>query len=136
MLFELTYPKVTILYTGLMGLFYIALSAYVIRQRTTKKVGLGHNQDPNCSLFRAIRIHSNFAEYVPLVLFMMALDEVTGRGPVIMHVFGFSLLLARGAHYVGIKKSDKSSNERFLGAATTFTIVIVLSVLLIIKGLK
>lgn len=128
-------PKVTMLYAGLLGIMYFLLTAMVIRQRAATKTGLGHNPDPSCPLFRAVRIHGNFAEFVPFILFLMALDEMSGRSQWIVHAFGFALLIARMCHYIGIKKSDKGSPERVIGAASTFTLLITLSVLLVIKGI-
>ena len=131
----LVLPKVTMLYSGLLGVMYFLLTAMVIRQRGLTKTGLGHEPDPASPLFRAVRIHGNFHEYVPFILFLMALDEFSGRNPLIIHAFGFALLVARMCHYLGIKKSDKGSPERMIGAATTFTLLITLSTLLVIKGI-
>jgi uncharacterized membrane protein YecN with MAPEG domain len=128
-------PKVSMLYSGLLGIMYFLLTAMVIRQRALTKTGIGHAPDPSSPLFRAVRIHGNFSEFVPFILFLMALDEMSGRNQLIIHVFGFALLIARMCHYLGIKKSDKGSYERLIGAASTFTILITLSVLLVIKGI-
>lgn len=128
-------PKVSMLYAGLMGIMYFLLTAMVIRQRAATKTGIGHDTDPSSPLFRAVRIHGNFSEFVPFILFLMTLDEMSGRNQLVVHAFGFALLIARMSHYLGIKKSDKGSPERLIGAATTFTLLITLSVLLVIKGI-
>lgn len=132
---SLILPKVTMLYAGLSGVMYFVLSMMVIRLRTATKTGLGHSPDPTSPLFRAVRIHGNFAEFVPFILFLMALDEMSGRSQLFMHIFGVSLILVRIAHYMGVSQTHGKSTGRLVGGLGTFTIMMILSVLLIIKGI-
>lgn len=135
MLFNLTAPKISLIYAGVMGLFYVALTVNVIKLRRTKLVGIGHGDNPECPLFRAVRIHANFAEFVPLILLLMTLDEVTGRHPFVIHAMGALLFLGRVGHYLGITKTHKGSTERVAGMMMTFAALIILSGLLLVKGL-
>ncbi len=136
MLFDVIVPKVTFLYAGIHGIIYFLLSANVIRLRTAKKVGLGHDNNPECSLFRAVRIHANFGEFVPFILLLMMMDEMTGRSAMFVHAFGSLLILSRASHYFGITKTHGASSLRVFGAGTTFLLLLMLSFLLIIKGLQ
>lgn len=136
MFYELMFPKVTYLYAGIMGVFYFLLSANVIRYRTKLKVGIGHGTDPACPLFRSVRIHSNFSEYVPFIILLMMMDEMTGRSAMFVHSFGIALIVSRVMHFVAITESHGGSKLRVLGAGTTFSVMLVLSFLLIIKGLQ
>ena len=135
MLYDLILPKVTYLYAGILGIFYFLLSANVIRLRTQLKVGIGHDNNPECPLFRAVRIHANFNEFVPFILLLMMMDEMTGRSSMFVHTFGVALIVSRVSHSVAITKSHKGSSLRVFGAGLTFTVMLVLSFLLIIKGL-
>lgn len=135
MLFSLTAPKISLLYAGLMGLFYTALTFNVIRLRRAKLVGLGHDQNPQCPLFRAVRIHGNFAEYVPFILLVLALDEVTGRSSWVTHFFGVTLFLGRLAYTIGITQTHGKSAGRFSGMIMTLACLVSLSIMLIMKGL-
>lgn len=128
-------PKVTMIYAGLCGVMYFILTAMVIRLRNITKTGLGHDTNPTSPLFRAVRIHGNFAEFVPFILLLMALDELSGRSILVMHIYGIVLFAARVAHYMGVTKSHTKSYGRMLGAMGTFTLLIVLSTLLLIKGI-
>lgn len=128
-------PKITLLYTGLLGLFYVALSFNVIRLRRSKLVGLGHDNDPHDPLFRAVRIHGNFSEYIPLLLLMMVLDEMTGRSPLWLHAMGILLLASRVLHMIGITSTHKKSFGRLSGMMITLNLLIISSILLILKGL-
>ena len=127
-------PKISLLYAGVLGIMYLLLSVNVIRYRWKEKKGLGHESHPKDPLFRAIRIHGNFMEYVPFILLLLALDEVTMRGEAFLHAAGMGLILARVFHFMGITKSHLVSWQRSAGVALTFIILLVLSVNLILKG--
>lgn len=54
------------LYAFLLTLFYIYIAILVIKTRYQSKVALGYGTSKN--LEQRIRAHSNFCEYVPLML--------------------------------------------------------------------
>lgn len=127
-------PKITTLYAGIFGVFYFLLSLNVIRNRWIEKQGLGHDVNPKSALFKAVRIHGNFMEYVPFLLLLMALDEITMRGSIYLHTIGLSLLAARVFHYLGISKTHLVSWQRSAGVGITFLVLLSLSINLILKG--
>lgn len=86
---------VTPLYAGLLAIWFFALSYRVVLQRG-HGIGLGDGGDPE--LLRRIRGHGNFAEYVPLILLMMALLELSKHSTLLLHALGVTLLLARVLH--------------------------------------
>jgi len=55
-------------YAALLALLFVLLSIRTIRTRHSRKVALGHGDDP--AMLRAMRVHANFAEYVPLALLL------------------------------------------------------------------
>src|SRR3954466_195242 len=63
---------VTPFYTGLLALIFFVLSMRVVQVRG--KVSLGDGGDP--TVLRRMRGQANFAEYVPLILLMMAFLEL------------------------------------------------------------
>ena len=65
--------SVTPIYGGLAALFFALLSFRVIQLRGVTKIGLGFEGDQG--LQRAIRVHGNFAEYVPFVLLLHILAQ-------------------------------------------------------------
>ena len=87
---------ITLLYAGLLGLWFLVLSVRVILGRRRGKVNLGDGGD--VSLLRRIRAHGNFAEYVPFILLLMAALESTGVQGWLLHVVGVPLLLGRLLH--------------------------------------
>lgn len=131
----LTTPKVTLLYCGLLALFYAALTIYVIRWRWKERRGLGHDDNPASGLFRAVRIHAHFFEFVPFTLLLIALDEMTGRNKTFIHALGATLVVARVLHFWGIKVSDKVSPQRTISVLLTIGLLVVLGIALLQKGL-
>lgn len=110
---------ITPLYAALLGLFFVALSARTIMARRKLQIALGDNGDP--SMLRAIRVHANFAEYVPISLILLALVEGTGAASWFVHLLGTSLLLGRLSHAFGVSQVKENFAFRVSGVALTLT---------------
>lgn len=121
--------RITGLYAALLALLVIALSVRVSRLRRRHGHGLGDggNRDMAC----AIRAHGNAVEYVPLALVLMLVLELNQTWPMLLHVFGIVLLVARVAHAAGLSGSPGYSAGRFVGAAGTLLVIIAMALLLI-----
>ena len=65
---------ITALYAGVCAFVLLALAARVIRLRWALKVGIGDGGER--TLNRAIRVHGNAAEYVPIALVLMLVAEL------------------------------------------------------------
>ncbi|HXH30086.1 MAG TPA: MAPEG family protein [Bacteriovoracaceae bacterium] len=133
---ELQLPRITMLYAGVLGIFYFILSVDVIRYRWKEKKGLGHGTDPESGLYKRIRIHGNFMEYIPFILLLMALDELTGRSSAYLHFVGAALFLGRVGHSLGLKKTQGPSVGRTIGMGTTFCTLLLLCFNLIFKSVS
>jgi len=105
-------------YLGLLGLCYLFLSVYVVRCRWKFKVGIGDGGQH--ILVKAIRMHGNFIEYVPIVLLMMLVLEHSGGSDWRVHALGSTLLVSRLAHAAGIYRTSKTSPPRAVGVVGTF----------------
>lgn len=117
--------QITAVYASLLAILYIVLSYRVAQRRMRFQVGLGTGQ--NTELERAVRIHGNFAEYVPFTLLLLAFFE-TGGGPAwAVHVAGAGLLVARGLHALGLTQSSGRSPGRFSGVVMTWLIILALA---------
>jgi len=125
-------PAITPLYAGLLGLIYIYLSLRIPRMRVRYRVGIGDGDVPE--LRKAIRVHANFAEYVPLALLLLLLVEQAHYSPWFVHFLGMLLLGARCAHAYGLSQSAGHSPGRFVGAVLTFFTLFACSALLILKS--
>jgi uncharacterized membrane protein YecN with MAPEG domain len=69
-------PTILPAYAAILAIFFVVLSIRTIRQRRKLKIGLG--DAGNNDMQRAVRVHANFAEYVPLGLLMIYLVEQSG----------------------------------------------------------
>lgn len=120
------------IYAGLLALMYVALSFNVILRRVSGRVLFGDNNDP--VMTRAVRIHGNFAEFVPLILFLIFAYEDTGGSRYLVHIMGIALIVSRLLHGWGLW--FEKIPGRFIGTVITMTLLIVLGVILTIKGFE
>lgn len=125
--------SITSLYAGLTGLLFLALSYLVVRNRIRAGVGLGAGKD--AGLERAIRAHGNLAEYAPIVLLLMVIVESVGGSPWLLHIAGSLFILARVFHAIGISGRSGPSSGRKVGTATTWVVLLVLSLAAVAYGL-
>ncbi|HUY68790.1 MAG TPA: MAPEG family protein [Alphaproteobacteria bacterium] len=116
--------QTTLIYAGLLGLLLVVLSFNVMANwvRVTGK-GLATDRE----MRRAERILSSFVEYVPMALLLLALIELHGAPPFVIHMLGGALVLARLLHAYGSNAIKGSGFLRFLGAQLTFLVLAVAS---------
>lgn len=69
-------PSITAAYLAVFALLYAGLSLQVVRLR--RKFRFAFGDGGNNELRNAIRAHSHFAEYVPIIALMVAMLEITG----------------------------------------------------------
>jgi uncharacterized protein len=126
-------PEITPFYAGMLGLMYAGLSLRIPRLRMRHGVGLGDGGVPE--LARAVRVHANFAEYVPFALFLLLLTEWQGYSPWFVHLLGLLLVVGRALHAYGLSQSSGPSRGRFLGTLLTLTVLILGSSLCLLAAL-
>lgn len=117
-------------YAALLALLFVALSVNVIRGRRSGKVALGIGSD--AALERRVRVHANFAEYVPFALLLIAMAEIRGAPGILIHLLCASLLIGRAAHAWGVSRAPEDFRFRVGGTAATQTTLIVASLLLLL----
>jgi uncharacterized membrane protein YecN with MAPEG domain len=93
-------PSITSAYLGILALLYLVLGLQVSRLRRGHRVLFGDGD--NIKLRSAIRAHANFVEYVPLVVLMVAMLEMSGLPAVQVHLLMGALLVARLLHPLGM----------------------------------
>lgn len=117
---------ITAFYTSLLTFIFLFLSFNIIRLRFKHRVGLGDGGEK--TLIKAIRIHANFAEYMPLALVLLASYELSGADPLLLHILGAILVLGRILHAVGLSKSIGTSMPRFISVISTFMVLLILAI--------
>src|SRR5215831_2881923 len=113
---------VTSIYAGLLALLFVVLSLRVIGFRRSARVALGDGS--NANLMRRIRVHGNFAEYVPMALLLMALGEAQVSPKWIIHALGLVLVIGRAIHAYGVGRAPEVRYCRVVGMAATFVVLI------------
>jgi uncharacterized membrane protein YecN with MAPEG domain len=93
-------PSITPAYLGCLALLYAVLGLQVSRLRRGNKVLFGDGD--NIKLRSAIRAHANFAEYVPIIVLMVAMLEMSGMAAARVHLLMGALLVARLLHPLGM----------------------------------
>ena len=93
-------PSITSAYLGILALLYLVLGLQVSRLRRGHRVLFGDGD--NIKLRSAIRAHANFAEYVPIIVLMVALLEISGLPALRVHLLMGTLLVARLMHPLGM----------------------------------
>jgi uncharacterized protein len=108
----------TAVFAAILALMFIKLSLNVIGFRRKNKVALGAGGVDE--LERAIRAHGNFAEYVPLGLFLMGALELNDAPLALVALLGGLLVLGRYFHAKGINEPPPEFTYRVRGMKLTF----------------
>ena len=93
-------PSITAAYFGILALLYLVLGLQVSRLRRGHRVLFGDGD--NIKLRSAIRAHGNFVEYVPIIVLMVAMLEMSGTPAATVHLLMGALLVARLLHPPGM----------------------------------
>jgi uncharacterized protein len=113
---------VTALYAAILALLFFYLSVTVIGQRRKSQASLGTGND--AQLERVVRVHANFAEYVPFALLMIFFVEGASYPAWTIHALGVLLLAGRASHAYGVSRSPENFRFRVTGMALTFTVLL------------
>lgn len=119
---------ITALYGAAAALFLLLLSWLVVRARWRYGTGLGTGTEP--AMARAVRVHGNFIEYVPLALLLLLIAELNGLPAWFLHAAGSLLLASRFLHAWGLGSKSGRSFGRFYGTAGTWLVILALGVAL------
>jgi uncharacterized membrane protein YecN with MAPEG domain len=95
-------------FAAVFAVFFVLLLINVIRSRRQHKVGIGTGR--NKSVERAMRVHANFAEYVPFALLLITLLELNTANAMLLFALCSMLLVGRLVHAFGVSME----NERFI----------------------
>ncbi len=122
--------RIVPLYAALLALMFMVLSVRVMRRRGIVGVAIGSGGD--AALERRIRVHGNFAEYVPLALILLAFMELRGAPAWYLHLLCLALVAGRLAHAIGVSQEPDVLPLRAAGVALTMAVVIVAALTLIV----
>jgi len=121
------------LYASILALLFVALSIRTLRMRRSLKIAIG--DAGNQAMLRAMRVHSNFAEYVPLSLLLIYFVEASEAHSVFVHILGVCMLVGRASHAFGVSQVEENYTFRVFGMAMTFTVLVTAALYLLIRYL-
>jgi uncharacterized protein len=127
-------PVIVPAYAALLTFIYIFLSSRVIQSRAITRIGIGTGG--NRGLERRMRIHANFAEYVPLALLLLVLMEMQGRPSWLVHLLCIALVAARIGHVLALWEEKEIMWLRIISVSATFFIMAAAAVSLIGRVLQ
>lgn len=120
---------ITPLYAALLAFLFVFLSVRTIRLRIKHKIGVGDGG--NSYLLRAMRVHANFSEYVPLSLLLIFFVEHSGAASYLIHTLGAALVFSRCLHAYGVSQVREQLKLRTTAILINFAIILVSAGLLI-----
>ena len=110
-------------FSAFFAVMFVLLSINVIRARRKHKVGIGTGR--NKSVERAMRVHANFAEYVPFALLLVALLELNKSNSLLLMGLCSVLLVGRLVHAYGVSMENERFAFRVSGMMMTFAVILI-----------
>lgn len=110
-------PRVTALHAALLMALFLALTFRVFAERYRTQVMIGTGGDAR--LERAVRLHGNFAEYVPVFLVALLAAELCGAATWALHAAGLAMLAGRALHAAGMWRAPDIRPLRGAGMLLT-----------------
>ena len=117
---------ITPIYVALLAILFLFLSFKTIKIRKRLQIGVGTGDNPE--LLRAMRVHANFAEYVPIAVLLILGLELLGSSLVLVHIFAVMLVVGRLFHAYGVAQVKEKLIYRQLGMVLTFSSILASSI--------
>jgi uncharacterized membrane protein YecN with MAPEG domain len=114
---------ITPIYVALLAILFLFLSFKTIKVRKKLQIGVGTGDNPE--LLRAMRVHANFSEYVPITLILILSVELLRGHFILVHCLGAALLIGRVLHAYGVSQTKENLKFRVSGMLLTFSTMLV-----------
>lgn len=124
---------ITLITSGILGLLFFIHSTRTINGRRLTRTNLGDGG--NELMQRRIRIHANFAEYIPLLLFFLLLLEINEVALFILIIFSLLIIAGRLLHFYGLFSEETPGWARVLGIHFTLWPLLLGSMYLVYLGM-
>ena len=125
-------PAIVPVYAAVLAFVYIVLSVRVIQARRSAKVAIGTRGDVH--LERKMRVHANFAEYVPFALLLATFIEMQGTRAWLIHLLCLALAGWTRRPCLRCLSRARELQLRTVGMTTTLTVLAVMAVWLLMPG--
>ena len=121
-----------LVWTGLHVILMLALALNASRHRFQSDNDEGYDER---RLVKAIRAHGNNIEYVPIILFCIALLVVVGAAAAWVHALCATLFVARLLHAHGMQQFTHLPKTRVIGNFGTWGVMLGTAIALVYRGL-
>jgi uncharacterized protein len=131
------WPSISGGYLAVLALVYFALAINVVRLRRRNLAAFGDAGNP--ALRSAIRAHAHFAEYVPIIVLMVAMLEMSGTAAWRVHLLMGALLISRLLHPFGMYAKPGTSAFRIgrvAGVTLTLLVLVASAVAILFRVLR
>ena len=121
---------VAVVCAGLLGLLVFGLGLMVSLNRGRTKTNFGYPTDPTDPLYKAVRAHSNAAEYAPMmaILILYLGTRTPGRWLAATFVVATISRYLHAAGMIRCESLDRPDPLRFTGALGTYITGLILAV--------
>ncbi|SMF14281.1 hypothetical protein SAMN06296036_105285 [Pseudobacteriovorax antillogorgiicola] len=115
-------------YAGLLACLYMKMSLDTIAARRKHQVSLGTGQGEE--IVGVVSAHLNFASYVPLLLILLYLVEISNQVPAwVCHPIGIAIFAGRVLHYRALIQDKMNFKWRVVGMHLTLWPLLTLGIL-------
>jgi uncharacterized membrane protein YecN with MAPEG domain len=121
--------RVDCFYAAVLALLTLVLAFRVAWLR--RRYGVGMGSAGHEDLARAVRVHGNATEYIPLGILLLTLDALAGSPVLGVEIAGALLCFGRLTHAYGLSQSSGASPGRFAGTVSTWLSYLVMTGLLL-----
>mgnify|MGYP001166073265 FL=1 len=125
--------KIVPAYAAILSMLFIYLTWRVVKQRRKARVALGDGNNP--ALRRAIGVHNNFAQYVPLALVLITFVELNHAPAYVTQALCIVLLLARFLHAYGVSQEKENFKLRKTAVLSTLAVYVAAAICILIQSL-
>jgi len=127
-------PIVTALTAAVLALLQIKLALNVIVLRRRHRIGIGDGGDE--MLERAVRVHGNAAEYIPIALILLGCLELIGGPRWLLVPLALGFTVGRVLHARGVASATSPLRDRVIGMHLTLWSIVALAVLNILQVVR
>jgi len=120
---------ILVLTAGVLGVIFFILTVWVVAERNKTKQMLGDGGSQTLQV--AIRAHANFAEFVPMILILLACLVHEFANPTFFALLCLALVVGRILHPFGIRILTPNV-PRAVGAMLTWAVLIISSIAVIV----
>ncbi len=121
---------ITSVYAGLLALLLLVLAVRIIMYRRKNRIAYGNADKPRFTAM--ISAQSNFAEYAPIGLILLAVAELNGTDAAWLHTIGVMLLMGRMMHGLGLSFHPRQMLWRTWGMMLTLTAILLGAIIAIV----